>query len=125
MKSNRFWFIVLGGVLLVSVAASILIRQTPAAKALIFKDGVLIETLDLSAVTEPYSFTVESGDGINVISAERGRIRISDADCPDGSCVRQGWISDGLLPIVCLPHRLVIMLEGSDTNGNEIDAIVG
>jgi hypothetical protein len=104
---------------------TLLIGRVPATQANIYQDGNLIESLDLKAVSTPFSFTVESGNGVNIIAVEPGRIRVSAANCPDGSCVRQGWISDGLLPVVCLPHRLIIRLEGGDPPETELDAVVG
>ena len=108
---------------MISIAAMLLLNKTSANVVRIFQEGVQIERLDLSAVTEPYSFTVESGLGINIISVEKGRIRISEANCPDGLCVRQGWISGGAMPIVCLPHQLIIQPDSDNTK--ELDAIVG
>ena len=123
MKSNRFWVVVLGGVLLVSILAAFLLRGSPANVAHVYLDGSLIETMDLSAVTDPLFVSIESNLGVNTILIERGRICVSDADCPDRSCVRQGWITGGYIPIVCLPHRLVIRLEGG--GAPELDAVVG
>ena len=123
MKSNRFWIFILGFILLASLIITVMLRRGPASDALVYLDGELIESLDLSSVTVPYSFTIESEAGINVIAVEKGRIRVSDADCPDGSCIRQGWISGGATPIVCLPHKLVIELENSAPP--EVDAVAG
>ena len=58
--------------------------------------------------------------GSNTILVQPGRICVSEADCPDRICVYQGWLTDDPIPIVCLPHRLVIALKdptqaGSDT----------
>ena len=65
--------------------------------------------------------TVTDRDGgENVISVEPGRIRISDANCPDHVCVDTGWISDGVIPIVCLPHQLVIRIEGGGNSDIDI-----
>ena len=122
MKSNRFWAAVLGGVLLISASATLALRQTPKSVAQVYQDGVLIESLDLSTVTGPYSFRVENNAGYNIISVERGRICVSDANCPDKLCVRQGH-AIGSMPVVCLPHGLVIRLEGGDLT--DIDAVVG
>jgi len=124
MKSNKFWLAVLGSTVIVFAALALFLMQSPVSQACIYSNGNLIERLDLSGIAEPYTITVDSGSGVNVITVERGRIRVSEADCPDGSCVRQGWISGGVTPIVCLPNRLLIALEGgSDANG--IDAVVG
>ena len=121
MKSNRFWVIVLCGVLLGAAVAAVMLRQRPANEACVYQDGVLIECLDLFAAAGPYSFTVESEAGVNVIAVENGRIRVSEADCPDGFCVRQGWIGGGTAPIVCLPHRLVI--KPGKTGAPDVDAV--
>jgi len=123
LKSNGFWFILLGGVLIISVIAAILVRQAPANRALIYSDGELIRSIELSAVTEKYSFTVNNGSGLNVILVENGRIRVSESNCPDGFCVYQGWVSGGAVPVVCLPHRLVIKLEGG--SAPDVDAVAG
>ena len=113
----------LGGIILLSAATAFWLQQAPVNNARIYQDGVLIKHLDLSAVVELYSFPVERGTGFNVIAVERGRIRVLEANCPDGSCVRQGWVSGGSIPIVCLPHRLVIRLEGGVPL--DVDAVVG
>lgn len=36
-----------------------------------------------------------------------------EIDCPDGICVKTGWV-DGGTPIVCLPNRLIIEVKGGD-----------
>lgn len=123
MRSNIFWILILCGVLAVSTVAALVLRQIPASRARIYQAGVLIESLDLAAVAEPYEIVVSNDSGLNVIEIERGRIRVSKADCRDGICVRQGWISSGVTPVVCLPNRLVISLEGS--SGQDLDAVVG
>ena len=123
LRSDKFWFILLGGVLIIAAVAALILRQAPASVAHIYLDGVPVESIDLSMVTEPYTFTVESGSGFNVVSVERGRICVTGADCPDSYCIRQGWISGGAVPIVCLPHRLIIRLDSADPP--EFDAIIG
>lgn len=94
-----------------------------AQTALVYQDGVCIRTIDLSRVDAPCSFTVEWENGYNIIEVERGRIRVSEADCPDKVCVRRGWVSDSAAPIACLPHKLVIQLEGGGEA--DIDGVAG
>ena len=124
MKQKTLIFIFLAIVLL-SIGAIFLTRLTPGGKiATIYQDGVLVRTVDLSDVKEAYEIELRDGDGRNVILVEPGKISMADANCPDRLCVRQGAISNGVYPIVCLPHRIVIEIkdEGADT---EIDAISG
>ena len=96
--------------------------RAPAPVARISRDGVLLEEIDLSQVDEPYSLTLEDDSGRNVLSVERGRVCVSEADCPDQVCVKQGWVSNGAVPIVCLPHKLVVELVGT---GEDLDGGAG
>ena len=118
---------VIGLLLIAAVAASagwLLLRRgdVPSPTARITRDGVLLEEIDLDKVAEPYSITLEDGSGTNTVQVEKGRIRVSEADCPDRVCVSQGWIYDGTAPIVCLPHKLMIEITGM---GGELDGAAG
>ena len=118
---------VIAGLLVAAVAGSaafILLQRgrAPAPVARISRDGVLLEEINLSRVDEPYSLTLEDESGRNVLSVERGRVRVSEADCPDQVCVKQGWVSNGAAPIVCLPHKLVVELVGT---GEDLDGGAG
>ena len=90
--------------------------------ARIYQDGVLIREIDLDSLSAPLTFTVEFQGRTNTITAQPGRIRVESADCPDQVCVDQGWISDGTVPIVCLPHKLVIEIVGG---AEALDAAAG
>jgi hypothetical protein len=96
-----------------------------ASYAQIFKDGELVETINLSALSETIEITLESGDSYNVIQAETGRVRISEANCFHGLCVRQGWRYSGVIPIVCLPNRVSVRLIGGIDWDENIDGVVG
>ena len=122
MRTRVILFLLLGAAAVST--AFLLLRgrgeDRPAAR--ITRDGVLLEEIDLNTVDQPYTLTFEDESGSNTISVERGRIRVSEADCPDRVCVNQGWISDGTVPIVCLPHRLMVEIRGG---GGELDGGAG
>lgn len=122
MKTRVILFLLLAAV--AASAAWLLLRDgdTDAPTARILRDGVLLEEIDLDRVAEPRSFTLEDGSGTNTVQVERGRIRISAADCPDQVCVKQGWISGGAVPIICLPHRLTIEIVDG---GGDLDGAAG
>ena len=109
--------------LLLCAAVSLLLLQPnrDAGVASITLDGVCIRTIDLRTAPDQ-EFTVESGCGSNTISIESGRLRITAADCPDQLCVQSGWLTQTGLPLVCLPHRLVITLS-ADAQTADTDAI--
>ena len=71
---------------------------------------------------EPRSLVLEDESGSNTVTVEKGRICILEADCPDQICVNQGWISDSTVPIVCLPHKLMIEIV---SGGGELDGGAG
>ena len=91
--------------------------------ATIARDGAAIETIDLSAVDAPYTLRLEDERGVNMVAVEPGRISVAEADCPDGVCVRTGWIDGPATPIACVPHGLTITgaREGGEADG--IDAV--
>lgn len=77
--------------------------------------GVQSFALDGSDGTE---FTVTSSYGTNTITIEDGSVRVSEADCANQDCVRQGAIDRMGQQIICLPHKLWVEIaetrDGSD-----------
>lgn len=122
MRSTRFWVIVVAGALVLSLAAAVLVyTASPGGTvAEIVQDGKVIRTIDLER-TEEERFVIQGEHGTNTIEVDSGRIRVQAADCPDQVCVHQGWISDGTVPIVCLPNKLVIRIVGGEEDG--LDAL--
>lgn len=89
----------------------------------IYQNGVLLREIPLDRVIQPEQLVVEGTDGAyNTILIEPGRIRISDASCPDQLCVHQGWISHRSVPLVCLPNQVVIQIQGG---GDGVDTVTG
>ncbi len=78
-------------------------------------DGKVVRRVSLSVDTE---FTMECENGWNRVEISGGSIRVIEADCPDKVCVQTGAISRGTVPIICLPHRLEIVIFSE----NDIDA---
>lgn len=112
-------------VLLVISTAGVLIyknrMESSSRIALIKQDGKLIKTINLSTVKNSEEFIIKYKDNdFNKIKVEKGRIRITDANCPDKICVKKGWISKPGENIVCLPHRLIISIDGKNSNYDDI-----
>ena len=129
MKSSvktKTWLWMIAVLLALTTIAALLLSRCETGKlAKIYQDGVCICSIDLSAVTKAYSFTVTDGNGHeNTVEVEPGRIRVAEANCPDHICVQTGWISDGLRPIVCLPAKLRIQMADT-TQAETVDALIG
>lgn len=79
----------------------------------IYSEGRLVRTVRL---TDETRFTVSCDSGYNTISVNNGKISVTDADCPDKVCINTGSISNGGVPIICLPHKLEIKIVSADNN---------
>ena len=109
-RKTLFWG-VLFAVLALGAGAWYVLRPGGGAVAAVYVDGELYDRIDLSAVAIPYEVTVETAYGYNTLRVSHGAIQVAEADCSEQVCVNQGAIHDSLLPIVCLPHHLVIEIE--------------
>lgn len=113
-KKTIIWIAVFAVVLLVCAASYFFLSgMETGTVAVITVDGEVYERIDLSKVKESYDIEIDTQYGHNTVHVVPGGICVSDADCPDGICVRQGMMTNGGIPIVCLPHRLIISIEGS------------
>lgn len=108
MKNNKILFAAVSAILVIFVALTlwIWIGADPGEQVVISQDNREIYRLDINKDQE---LRIDSPDGgYNVIRVQDGQVSVTEADCPDQVCVRQGEISDDAVPIVCLPHKLVI-----------------
>jgi hypothetical protein len=117
MKS-KYWIMIFGAILAVClVLVFIPADDTPALRAQIrSEDSVVIVDL-----LQPQELVFDTADGgYNIVTVKGGKIAVTEANCPDQYCVRQGFCNSGE-QIVCLPHKLVISFMGE----SEIDGAVG
>lgn len=78
----------------------------------LYQNGELLQTICLDTVTGEYTFDISGeNDATNTVCVRPGSIAIVSASCPDQICVHQGFTSTSLLPITCLPNRLVIRVR--------------
>ena len=101
--------IVVGGVLTYTM-----LGRGEGTIAVISVNGEELERIDLSKVRKAYDIDVTTEYGHNIVHVEPGAISVTEADCPDQICVFQGKLTGSGIPIICMPHRLVIEIEGGD-----------
>lgn len=112
---TKYWIIGFALLAVVCLLCAIpLLQNQPAFAARIYSDGELVKTVSLGVDQE---FSVH---GHNTITVEDGAIAVTQADCPDGYCMKRGFCSGGA-DIVCLPNRLVIQF----TDDLGVDGVVG
>ena len=87
--------------------------------AVVKVDGNIVYMLPLD---KNASVTVEGYQGgSNTVVIENGTVYMKDADCPDKLCEKTGKISKKGETIVCLPHRVVVEIQGGEGN---VDSLV-
>ena len=85
----------------------------------VLSDDEAVYSADLNTAQDT-TFDVRCEDHVNTIEIRDHQIRVLSADCSDQTCVRMGWLKSASMPIVCLPHKLVVEFT-DDTQ--EIDAV--
>lgn len=73
------------------------------------------------------TYEIRQPDGaVNVIAVEGGAVYMKEANCRDGLCIRQGRMKNGAKTIVCLPHKVVVRMEGDapPTDHDDLDVII-
>ncbi|MBQ8596669.1 MAG: NusG domain II-containing protein [Lachnospiraceae bacterium] len=84
----------------------------------VLQDGREIGHYPLS---EDNIYIIAYGEEYNLLMISNGEAFVSDADCPDGLCVKQRAVSKDGESIICLPHKLVIQVEAKEEG--ELDAV--
>ena len=107
MKRKKY--LICFGLILAVLSAACFFLMKPSQQTcveIVQEDRVLYR-INLSEC-EDQTFSIVYEGRENVIQILDGKIRVLEADCPDHTCVRMGWLRSDALPIVCLPNRLVI-----------------
>ncbi len=112
--------IIIAIILAAGIAGSIFVLTSPSKNCVrVISDGEVVYSADLNTVDET-TFDVEYQGHINTVEIHDHQIRVKSADCPDQTCVNMGWLKSASMPIICLPHKLVI--EFTDDTG-DVDAV--
>lgn len=98
-----------------------------AREAMPESDDVVIEVdgrpAFSAALREDRVIRLDSSLGPVEIELSRGRARVREAPCPNQLCVKQGWVTRGI--IVCLPGRVIVFVGGRDKKKKDLDAVTG
>lgn len=62
-------------------------------------------------------------DGIDAeFEVKNGKIRLTQASCPDKICEKTGYIGSSGQSIICVPNKITVAVAGS---GEDVDVTVG
>lgn len=111
-KSDKPVKIILLAVILLFVISCIwavaLLRTPEVRNIVILQDNQMLQEISLETA-EDQEIRIDAPDGgYNLIRIADHQICMAEADCPDQTCVRAGNLKSEGLPIVCLPHKVII-----------------
>lgn len=86
----------------------IVLRKSDKQAVEIVQDGTVLYTFDLNDTADREIRISAPDGGYNLVQIQNGTICISEADCPDQTCVNMGILKSDYLPVVCLPHKLIL-----------------
>lgn len=89
-------------------------KQSNSLMADITRDGKIIQKIDLNKVNAPQYIKLKNDDYHLTVLAEKKRIRVLDADCPDKICVKFGWLTKPGDNAICVPSKIIVMIEGEE-----------
>ena len=117
MKKYKNDIILVSIILLVAIISLVLfnvLSKKDDLKAMIYYDETLVETIELSKLSDEitvYKVTGENGEVI--IEAKHNAIRIVHANCDQSYCENVGFSSSTSQPIICVPNKIYIKLVSS------------
>jgi len=80
----------------------------------VYVDGDLYMIVSL---TENAVYEIEDFMKIEISDS---RVRVTESTCPDKLCIKAGWVDTPGIPIVCVPNKTMVIIEGKD---RDIDVI--
>ena len=114
MKKRDFFVIGVVLLLAVSLGAVAFLDVKPAERLCIFVEGELYGEYSLLENQE-----IRIGN-TNVCEIVNGKVRMTQADCPDQICVHTAEISRDGMTIVCLPNRVVLEIKNKVESGEPL-----
>ena len=103
---------------ILTLVTSIFIYKKQTSNKIYVEVSINGEFTNKYSIDENIEIMLKTG---NVLVIKDGNVCISNADCPDGLCVKQGTISKANESIICLPNKLVVRIVEDNTSLNKDD----
>lgn len=112
-KFNKKDICLIAGLVVFAVIAFLVVFLFKAGRSDGGTVAVMIdgETVKEFSLDEDVVYDIISDEGRNVLVIEDGEAYVSSADCPDGICTAHIPISKVDDEIICVPHKVVIIIK--------------
>lgn len=108
MKKGDFALMILFGAVLAFIIASLVLKPK-ALYAVVYENR---EEIARFPMNEDTLYTIHSpGEGENILQIKDGKADIVSANCPNQICVHSAPVSSSGDSIICLPHKISVVLE--------------
>lgn len=108
MKKGDIILIIIA-VLALTAAVLFVFLRSKSGYCAVYDDGKLLARYPMNKDDE---IVIRTGDGhYNILVIEDGEAYVSEADCPNQICVNARPVSKTGDSILCLPHKISIILE--------------
>ena len=114
---DRILFFVLLGIGLLSIL-SLRLLFAPGRTASIFVSNRLVKKISLGS---DETHLIHGVVGAIELRVAPDGIRVTQSECPEKICMRQGAISNKGQIIVCVPNQMIITIDGEA--GHSLDAV--
>lgn len=121
MKKNDL--ILIGGILLIAFFSFVIIYFSGRSTGSSIKISVDGKSYGTYSLDEDNEIEIKTEYGNNVVTIKDGVAYMSDADCPDKYCMRQGKINHMKENIVCLPHKVIVEVTQSSNEDSQVDTV--
>ncbi len=111
-KSDVVLIIVL--VVLNSVFFFSMFDSSKSGSANVYYDNVLIYEIDLE---EDRAYSLEATNGEVEVTVKDGKVAITKETSPLNICSKQGYVDVDVMPLICLPNKVVVEGASSDVDG--------
>lgn len=116
LRFQRGDFIAVAAIVLLAMLSAVAFLSGSGgtkAQLFVYQNGVLIEKMPL----EEDKILQIGGEYQNVVRVRDGRAAIVSSNCPNGDCVRCGWISRIGRSVACLPNRVELRISAQEDGG--------
>lgn len=116
LRNHRNDALLIAALLILGGAMALYLNLTREAggRAVVQVDGEVLMELPLD---KDARIVLGTEEHTNTLVIADGTAQVIAAACPDQVCVRQGAVRFNGESIVCLPHRLVVTIQGGESNG--------
>jgi len=116
--------------LLIAALACLALAATPAALAFEGRSVKSGETVMIEGpagttrlpLDKTEAVTIDGALGRVTVETRSGAVRVAEAECPDHTCEKTGWVRASGSAIACLPNGVTVRIGGARDDG--LDAVV-